>query len=306
MDIRAARDSKPIDDAAMSAIMAAVQRQRWWHIAIVCLAIAGGLFIALTSPKMYRAEVLMVPAADDSGQLLATAGRLASLAGLGGILPGSGSGKADEAIATLESGEFTRSFITDRKLLPILFRDDWDSQSHTWRGKPPRDAPTLGDAVRRFAKLRRVEKDARNGLITLSIDWRDPALAADWANDLVRRLNEDMRTRAITEAKQSLEFLQRELDRTQTVKARDAMYSLIEANLNKITLATVRPEYAVRVIDRAVPPDPTQRVAPHRVLILAMALVAGLATSAAVIAIYVVLRYLGEHWRLARRINNDQ
>ena len=39
----------------------------------------------------------------------------------------------------------------------------------------------------------------KSGLITLSISWNDPYVAAQWANDLVKQLNEQLREQAIAD-----------------------------------------------------------------------------------------------------------
>ena len=44
-----------------------------------------------------------------------------------------------------------------------------------------------------------VDEDKKSGLITLSITWKDPQVAANWANDLVKQLNEQLREQAIDE-----------------------------------------------------------------------------------------------------------
>jgi len=37
-------------------------------------------------------------------------------------------------------------------------------------------------------------------MLTISVEWRDRDVAAQWANQLVAQLNEEMRQRAIDEA----------------------------------------------------------------------------------------------------------
>ena len=64
-----------------------------------------------------------------------------------------------------------------------------------------------------------------------------------------------MRDRAIGEARRSLDYLNRELDKTQIVELRNPIYRLIENRINTVMLANVRDEYAFRIIDRATPPD---------------------------------------------------
>jgi len=79
----------------------------------------------------------------------------------------------------------------------------WDE---TWDVGDPDDVPRLSDAFEKFDDIRTI-KEEDSGLITLSIEWTDPVLAAEWANDLVWRLNERLRSDAITEADETIKFL---------------------------------------------------------------------------------------------------
>ena len=52
--------------------------------------------------------------------------------------------------------------------------------------------------------MRRVSEDRKTGLVTLSIQWKDSVVAANWANAVVMRLNE-----AINKALASPAFIDR-------------------------------------------------------------------------------------------------
>ena len=47
--------------------------------------------------------------------------------------------------------------------------------------------------------------------MTLSIIWRDPDVAADWANSMVAMLNERQRDKALQEAERNVLYLQKEI-----------------------------------------------------------------------------------------------
>src|SRR5262249_21351563 len=143
---------------------------------------------------------------------------------------GSGTGK-DEAIAVLKSRQFTETFITERNLLPQLYPDLWDSKAQRWID--PEKVPTMGGAYQRFdQKIRSVSTDNDTGLVTLEILWRDPKQAADWANDLVRRLNQRTRDRAVKQSQDSLDYLNEQLNKTDIMEIRTAVFGLIEHHIN--------------------------------------------------------------------------
>jgi uncharacterized protein involved in exopolysaccharide biosynthesis len=127
-----------------------------------------------------------------------------------------------------------------------------------------------------------VRKDSKTGLVTLALEWRDPALAARWANALVARLNEHQRQVAIRDAQQSIDYLNQQLKQTSVVDMQQAIYRLIESQTKVIMLANVKKEYAMQVIDPALAPEEPRW--PQRVLILVLGAVLSLFTG-----IFVVL-----------------
>ena len=242
-------------------------------IAVVTL----GLFVAaafIMSP-WYRAQLVMVAASSESRNSLGALGSLGGLASIAGINLGALDGKeSEEALAVLQSRAFTEQFIRDRNLLPVLYARRWDAARKTW--KDPDDEPTMAMASRYFATLRAVNQDAKTGLVTLSIDWRSPEVAADWANDLVSRLNNVMRVRTTHRTDAYIEYLEKELERTTTVETRNAMSRIMETQITQRMLARVTTEYSFRVVDSALPPDPKRPIRPQRVLMAVLGGIFGL------------------------------
>jgi uncharacterized protein involved in exopolysaccharide biosynthesis len=222
---------------------------------------AAGLSFLMT--PLYRSEALLMPAArkEASGRSGALSGQLGGLAALAGIDITAGTGGKEEAIATLSSSGFARDFINAEQLLPVLFERRWDTRAKRWKpGMPP---PTLEDGVKKFTEeVRTISEDRTTGLITLKVEWRTPELAAHWANGMIDRVNERMRARAIRDAERSIDFLNKELEKTTVVELRQAIYRLIEEQVNNAMLANVQYEYAFRVVDPAV--APMKRASPRR------------------------------------------
>ena len=138
----------------------------------------------------------------------------------------------------------------------------------------PAQVPTLWDANKLFAnKIRTVEQDGATGLVTLSIEWKDPEQAAHWASELVSRTNERMRNRAISSAEKNLAYLKRQLEQNSIAEIRTAIYKLIESELKSSMLAQGDEEYAFRVLDPAVVPQ--EPVRPQKKVIVLLGLVLG-------------------------------
>ena len=248
--------------------------RRWWQGVLV--ALVGGIAVAafvLNMPNQYESRILLAPVNSDpagaAGMLRNQLGGLASLAGIN--LGGGGGDRKAEAVAMLSAEGFLAGFVKDEDLLPVLFADRWDQTKGTWRDQSR--VPTVDDGVRKFKKLQRVSDDRKTGLVTMVIRWTDRELAARWANGLVGRLNEQLRRRAIDESALRIEYLNQELAKSDVVAFREAIFGLIEQQMNASMLANVQREYAFRTVDPALPADPKRKVAPPRsIFVLAGAL----------------------------------
>lgn len=254
--------------------LAAIGRAgKWWVLGGALLFGGLALVYAFTATRVYRAEALVSVVQDAGGGLTTgtgnTLGALASLAGLD--LTGT-RGRRAEYIALLSSRALLSEFIAEENLSPVLFASEWDSARSTWRG----EAPSVDDAVHFFRrKILTVADDRRTALVTVRIEWYDPKISADWANGLVALVNEQARQQAIEEAKRGIDFLNRELRTIDTVSVQQASYQLMETHLNRIMLASVQPQYALRAIDPAVPPDPDRFVHPTPLLEVPIAAILG-------------------------------
>jgi uncharacterized protein involved in exopolysaccharide biosynthesis len=241
----------------------AVLRTHWkrW-LALIVLTTLIGVIAALLLQRRYEAEAVVLPRGNERAALMQSLGSqlggLAALAGLGGAE----GGQRAEAIEMLQSQILAREFIQDNKLLPVLFASDWDAQRNAWR-----HVRTINEAVALFDhRIRVVIEDRRTGLATVRITWKDPVQAAAWANELVRRANDELRQRAVTRAQGSIEYLKREARNAEAVDIQQALYRLMEDQYKTLLLANVSDDYALSVIDPAVASDPRQYVFPKRAL----------------------------------------
>lgn len=249
----------------------------WASRRLLAITMVAGALLALgisfLQTPIYRSEctlAAMEPVGGAQG-LSALASQLGGLAGAAGLL-GKKSGETDEWIAILKSRALAESFIAKNNLLPVLFEKRWDEQKNTWReGELP---PTPDMAYRLFdSSIRQVSKDAQTGLVTLRIEWKSPTVAAAWAADLVALANKQIRDRAIADADASLEFLQQEVTRTANLDLQTAIYGLIQTQINARMLASVREQYAFKILDPPAVSDTGAYVRPSRLLDLALGFV---------------------------------
>lgn len=254
-----------------------------WRVLLAAALLGGGIAAAFawTLAPVYRAQTLLSPAAGDSlgaSTISRLAGQLAPLAGLNG--PDSANGLDGRAVwlATLQSRLLAELFITKHNLLPTLFPDSWDAARGEWQvrdGKP--GAPTMDEAFEVFRQdVLSVNEDRRTGLVTVTVESPERQLVAKWANAFVEQANELIRERAIAESQQSLEYLDRELKKTDVADLRRVIYGLVESKISQAMMANVRKQYAFAVIDPAVTPEPASFVRPRRVVMVGVGIVLGL------------------------------
>ncbi len=231
---------------------------------------------ALSITPVYRAEVLLAPVTDpdEGGSYLSPFKDFGNLAALAGINLNRRDRKS-ESIATLKSRKFSEQFIQDNKLDRLFFPDLWDEKQQRWAVTDDADIPTSWDSYAVFDNdVRHIREDRSTGLVTLSIEWEDPETAAQWANELVSRVNATLRQQAVEASNQAIAYLQEQLNRTSVVELQQVLHRLIEAEMKKIILANINEEFAFRVIDPATAPE--EPVKPRVTLMVILATTLGL------------------------------
>jgi len=219
----------------------------------------------LTATPIYRAEVevtqVIEPNISGLQQLASQFGGLASLAGINVR-----STTADPSFrAILRSRRLVEEFVLRNDVLTALYPE----------GPPEGGEPSLWLAVKDFREgILLINEDLPRSVITISMDWTDPEVAARWANEFVALANEILRKRAIDESTRNIAFLNQQVQHTNVVEVQRVMYDLIESETKTLMLANARSEFAFRVIDPAVPPE--IRISPRRtVIVIACGMVGG-------------------------------
>jgi uncharacterized protein involved in exopolysaccharide biosynthesis len=238
-------------------------------ITILCtgLAVAYALYV----PEVFKAETLLAPAQEEKSSASSALGQFGGLAAMAGVTIPSDS-NIERVLATLETRVFLRKFIEEKKLLPVIFEDFWDAASNSWKLQVGQEAFIQEDGISPLREAVEVDQD-KSGLITLSISWKNPQVAAQWANDLVKQLNEQLREQAIADSQKRVGYLEQELAKTTLQDMRAVLYNLLESEKQKAMLANVNEDFALEVIDPAVAPETREK--PKRKLIVALGGVCG-------------------------------
>ena len=233
-------------------------------ITLLCTGLAAAY--ALYVPEVFKAEILLAPAQEEQAGASSALSQFGGLAAMAGVsIPSSSN--IERVLATLETREFLKQFISSQKLLPIIFDDLWNESSDSWIVIEGQEKPTEEDGIRPLQGAIEVNQ-GKSGLITLSISWKDPDIAAQWANHLVKQLNEQLRQKAITDSIKRVGYLEQELAKTSLQDMRAVLYNLLESEKQKAMLANVNEDFALEVIDPAVAPEAREKPKRKSIVIL--------------------------------------
>lgn len=249
------------DGYSIAEITNLLLNQKGLIAAIIAATTLAALCIALVSKPVFRAEVVAMDVREKGGMHAgAIGGQVGGLAALAGVNIGA-AGVPREASAVLKSRSLASEFIEREALLPKLF----EGQSEN---------VTVWFAVERLRNdVLSIIEEPRSGLITVTVDWRDPVEAARWANAFVALADDTLRLRAIEDHERNIKYVNEQIDQTAAVQVRNVLSKIVEDETKNLMLARSRQDYAFFVVDPAVVPE--GRIAPRRTLIVSLGFALG-------------------------------
>lgn len=167
-----------------------------WLIALPLLAGAVGLGWTYYVAPTFTARTTVLPPQSSQGSAasaLASLGSLATLAGGTGLRT-----PADQYVALMQSAAVADKIIEQFTLLEAY------------------EVKYKSDARKILEGVVRISLGKKDGLITIEVDDKDPARAANIANQHVTELRKLLGTLAVTEAQQRRLFFEQQLARTKT------------------------------------------------------------------------------------------
>jgi LPS O-antigen subunit length determinant protein (WzzB/FepE family) len=233
----------------------------------------------------------LAPAQEDS-KVSGISGQLGGLASLAGINIGSGSSnKTMIAKEILQSRAFLIDFIHKHELKkPLLAVKRWNEETDNWVYDrdvySPEDAewlkdedgeslePSDWDLVIKFKEDHlSVNENKDTGMMTLNIKSMSPIAAKEWADWLVKDINERIRRQDVQEAESRIAYLREKLNETNIAGMQQIFYQLIESETRTVILANAQDEYILKTEDPAIVPE--EKSEPSRALICILATLLG-------------------------------
>ena len=276
---------------------------RWVIVLLCCVALVLASFYLHVAARKYTVSMTFKPVIEEgAGPNLAGLGGLASLAGVS--LPQSGSGDFATFRTLLRSEEVAERVIAATELLPAIFKNEWDAQQAQFR-KPLRGllgrslsglkSILTGDEKRDYIapnpqrlsifmdRTLGLSVNNETGFLTVSAESEDPETLVALIVAATEATDQLMKERYIVNAEQTLQFYQSKILTSRSREHREALAKLISAEDQKLMLTSEGRHFVAEPLTRATTSmDPTS---PKSVLVLALALVLGLFSGAALVVI---------------------
>jgi hypothetical protein len=241
---------------------------------VVCAAATYGATAFMTKAYRSTTSASFVESSNSSSSLLGGLGsQLGSLSALVGLDIQTGAGGAKSLALLRSRGLADKFLITNGVMTQICSRRLIRCESGY-----ETDAAAGAITLRRSSKyllqkIISIEQDERLGLVDVSVTWFDRGLAADWANAYLKLADDELRHVAIADAQSRRVFLERAAQQTTVLGVQQAIFKVLESQINAEMMANSRSDYAFHVVDPAVASDPREYVRPQKAVI---ALIAGL------------------------------
>jgi len=192
-----------------------IWKRRWLILSIFFISVISTAIISLRMTPIYQAKATLMPVESSQGRFSAALGALQNIPFVGGAVGGAlGKTATDKLISIMNSRTLAENVIKSLNLVKLLFKDKEDWKEEILSRWSPKKPPTLQDTVYLLQKGLVKITDDRKGLISISVEYKDPKLAADIANEYVNALQNFLNTTAISMAKRNRIFLEKQLQLT--------------------------------------------------------------------------------------------
>lgn len=182
------------DEIDLIAYWNVLWRRKKMIIALCAASVLATMVVSLLLPKYYKSSAMVLAIAPETGGL----GAALSSSPLAGAFAGSLGGlstPADKIMVLLKSRTIAEMVIKRFDLLQVFNEDEWDAAKGAW--KDPPKPPLLEDAVRKLGASVTNFKKSKEGAITITVEWKDPKLAAAIANYYTDALAEFMKNKSV-------------------------------------------------------------------------------------------------------------
>ena len=262
------------------------------RVIISSMTILLSIFVTLISyffPNQYTSSAILDPSKGTS-DLAQIAGQYSGIANLVGLdFGGSESDEVFQGIEIMKSLDFFEKIVNKNNLFYKLFASNgWNSkenslkinkdffsvQNNRWvyNGAFSKDGkPSMQSAHRKFMKKFSISRDKVTGIIYIYFEHYSPYVAKELLDTVIFEINEYKRILDRTTAEKTIEFLEKELEKTKFLNVKVGINGVIQRKIEEKALTNVSPEYFLKVISK--PKIPELQSKPKRSVIFVISLI---------------------------------
>ena len=274
----------------LQVLLQALWNKKFLILSLTSIAAIVSVLYSLSLPNIYRSQALLAPAEGQSQGISSSLGGLSGLAGMAGFsLPGTNDAKKQEAIAILNSYQFTKNFITKHDLTVLVMASKgWDNKSNQmiindklydienkiWLKKEGKSLePSIQETVRAFKEIVESSIDKRTGYVSIHADTYSPSVSKDIVKWLIDDINKYIMKVDVQRAENSLNYLNSQINETAIPELKEVIAQLIKTEQQTIMLSQSSPDYVFKVIDAPIAPE--LKLEPKRAIICIVGTITG-------------------------------
>ncbi|MBN1983888.1 MAG: hypothetical protein JW795_20315 [Chitinivibrionales bacterium] len=221
----------------------ALLRSKWFILIITVIGYGTGTFLAIKKGPVYIADAVIAPRETDNQ----TTPNISGLGIFGGMVASqlnmSGSASLDKISLILESRTFHAEIVEKKNLIPIIFKDNWDSTKNSWKAEfiPPKSIIS-GGIVKSMLKT----EIKKNGVMELKVTAKDSLASFLILNAYLDYLDTYIRSNVQKDAKENKDYLESQLITIIDPLVRTKLQELIAKEVEKMMVVS---KQAFRVLD---------------------------------------------------------
>jgi uncharacterized protein involved in exopolysaccharide biosynthesis len=237
-----------------------ILRNKMLICSIVGIVVVATVIVSFVMTPIYEAEAIIAPVAksgDSSGAAL-----LAVQFGISAPP----STNMSEIVNLLKSNVLREEVIRKHNLLPVFFEEkDLKGRS---------DNQNMWEGIRYLGDALKVNPNQKDNSIQVTMQFRDPKIAADIVNYTLFELTDHMSNEARRVADTNKKYLESQVDKTADPFIKTKIYALIAQQIETAMMAEVKENFAYKILDP--PQTPDKKIKPKRTQMVLVAFIASL------------------------------
>lgn len=250
----------------------------------------SGAVISLILTPIYTSSAVLSASSLESSSSQSRKSNLGSIASIVGISSTSIGQVPDTqmALAILTSKDFTNRLVQKYDILPDLIaakkfnknlnepiynKRIYDPESSDWKNGKYFPSPTYLQAHEKIHKITNLSIDDDTDFLSISVEHLSPTFSKYLIEIMVNELNSVTSEKAIKSSAENIAYLKNELSNASELEIRQSIAAILESQLRKQMLASVKKNYMLEYID---PPYlPELKTYPRRTIMTILSLLAG-------------------------------